>query len=185
MPKPSHKDKLIQSALSEFHEFGFHATGVQSIVDRAGVPKGSFYNHFKSKDALGLEILDVYWSANQTARDTLTDCNRPALERIDTHLAAFSGSEFGCLVGNFSNEMANSEVFRDKLNSFYDTWLSGLSTCIKDGQSDGTIRKDDSPERLAEFIIGALEGAILVRKIDHKDTSLTGFRTSIQKFLST
>lgn len=184
MPKPSHKDKLIQSALAVFHEFGFHATGVQSIVDHAGVPKGSFYNHFKSKDALGLEVLDVYWGENQAANDLLKNRDIPALDRIERHLAAFGGSEYGCLVGNFSTEMANAPAFRDKLNIFYSAWVSDLAQCIKEGQTDGTIRTDDSAEHLAEFIIGGLEGAILKRKIDQQVGSLATFRATIQKFLA-
>ena len=46
------RDKIIQAALDRFHALGFSACGVQEIVDRAGIPKGSFYNHFESKEQL-------------------------------------------------------------------------------------------------------------------------------------
>jgi len=46
--------------LAVFHEFGYHASGVQAVVDHAGVPKGSFYNHFKSKEALFSEAVSSF-----------------------------------------------------------------------------------------------------------------------------
>ena len=89
MPKPNHRDKILNAGLEVFHEHGFHFTGVQNIVDQAGVPKGSFYNHFKSKEALGLEVLDTYWSAGSAARSELQATGTAPLKRIDRHLAAF------------------------------------------------------------------------------------------------
>jgi TetR/AcrR family transcriptional regulator, transcriptional repressor for nem operon len=53
-------------------ERGFNAVGVQDITDAAGVPKGSFYNHFESKEALGAEVVERY-GADETRREILTD----------------------------------------------------------------------------------------------------------------
>lgn len=183
MPKPNHRDKLIQSGLAVFHEHGFHASGVQNIVDHAGIPKGSFYNHFKSKDELGLEILDYYWELYADARAGLSDSGIPVLERIERHLGSFGQSEFGCLIGNFSGEMANSEIFRSHLSSFYKKWTSDLATCLKEGQEDGTVRDDDTATNMAEFVISGLEGAILKAKVDRDPGAIKRLCKSILKFL--
>src|SRR5262249_47253914 len=50
--KPSHRDLLLDTGLRVLHERGFNATSVQDITEAAGVPKGSFYNHFESKEDL-------------------------------------------------------------------------------------------------------------------------------------
>jgi TetR/AcrR family transcriptional regulator, transcriptional repressor for nem operon len=58
MPRPSAREEIVQAGLKCLVEKGFNAVGVQDITDAAGVPKGSFYNHFESKEALGVEIVE-------------------------------------------------------------------------------------------------------------------------------
>ena len=183
MPRPSHKDKIVQSGLAVFHEFGYHASGVQMVVDHAGVPKGSFYNHFKSKDELGLEVLDAYWRQFESAREALRDSSKPALERIDTHIAAFKVDQLGCLIGNFTGEMANSPQFRAALKDLYATWITDFEACIQDGQNDGSIRSDENATALAEFVVTGLEGSVLKRKIEEDGQNLDSFRKTMVMFL--
>ncbi len=183
MPRPSHRDKIIDAGLAVFHEFGYHASGVQTVVDHAGVPKGSFYNHFKSKDELGLAVLKAYWGRYEDARAALRNSEQSPLERIDAHLAAFRTSKFGCLVGNFTGEMANSAVFRDTLQELYAGWIADFESCIEEGQKDGTIRNDENAQALAEFVVTALEGAVLKRKIEQDEQTLINFRKTMILFL--
>ena len=183
MPRPSHKDKIVQSGLAVFHENGYHASGVQMVVDHAGVPKGSFYNHFKSKDELGLEVLKAYWRQSDEARAALRNSDQSPLERIDTHLAAFSVTQSGCLVGNFSSEMANSRQFRDALQDLYAAWIADFAACIAEGQEDGSIRKDETAKALAEFVVTGLEGAVLKRKIETDGQTLVNFRKTVTLLL--
>jgi len=56
----STEDKLLKAAINLFHEFGYNGTSVQDIVSVARVPKGSFYNYFKSKEALAIAASDVF-----------------------------------------------------------------------------------------------------------------------------
>ena len=60
MAKANVKEQIVTTSLNLLHSKGFNATSVQDITDAAGVPKGSFYNHFSSKEALGLEVLQRY-----------------------------------------------------------------------------------------------------------------------------
>lgn len=183
MPKPSHRDKILSAGLAVFHERGFHGSGIQDVVDHAGVPKGSFYNHFKSKDALGLEVLDCYWESNAATRTELRDSEVPALTRIDRHLATAGYDENGCLIGNFSGELAGSDAFRARLSKLYKTWISDVAACIRDGQEDGTIRNDDSAKNFAEFVVEGLEGAKLKAKVDRDPSVLKRYRKSIRLLL--
>ncbi len=183
MPRPSHKDTIVQSALVVFHEFGYHASGVQVIVDHAGVPKGSFYNHFKSKDDLGLEVLDAYWRQFEPIRAVLRDSDKNPLDRIDAHLAAFSVTQSGCLIGNFTGEMANIPKFRAALQDLYASWISDFEFCIEQGQKDGTIRTDETAKALAEFILTSLEGSVLKRKISKDERNLISFRKTMMLLL--
>ena len=183
MPRPSHKDKIVQSGLAVFHEFGYHASGVQAIVDHAGVPKGSFYNHFNSKDELGLEVLATYWRQFKDAREALRNTERSPIDRIDAHLAAFSATQCGCLVGNFTGEMANSKLFQAALAEIYADWIEDFEVCIKEGHEDGSVRSDETAKNLAEFVVTSLEGSVLKRKIEQDDKVLVNFRKTMMMFL--
>ncbi|WP_299377802.1 TetR/AcrR family transcriptional regulator [uncultured Tateyamaria sp.] len=183
MPRPSHKEKIVESGLAVFHEFGYHASGVQTVVDHAGVPKGSFYNHFKSKDELGLAVLDAYWHRTEDVRAILNDTSLNPLERIEAHLAAFTVTQSGCLVGNFTSEMANEPQFRDALKTVYGSWISDVAACISLGQKDGSIRDDQPARTLGEFVVTALEGSILKRKLEDNKQNVIDFRKTILAFL--
>jgi len=70
------REQLLSVGLDTLHRKGFNATSVQDITEAAGVPKGSFYNHFESKEALGAEAVVKYretsetWKALRALRDT-------------------------------------------------------------------------------------------------------------------
>ncbi len=59
-PKPDTRSNLIQAGLQMIHAEGYSASGIQGIVERADVPKGSFYTYFDSKEAFGVEVIDAY-----------------------------------------------------------------------------------------------------------------------------
>ncbi|MFK7964908.1 MAG: TetR family transcriptional regulator C-terminal domain-containing protein [Burkholderiaceae bacterium] len=183
MSKSNDREKLLAAGLSVFHEQGFHGSGIQDVVKRAGVPKGSFYHYFESKNALGLAVLNGFWEAGHTARQKLQAGGPGALKRIDDYLAAAGYDDNGCLIGNFGSELAAVEEFRSRLMEIHEIRLSALTACIEEGQKDGTIRDDDKALSLAEFVIAGLEGAKLRAKVERAPAILKRYRRSIQLFL--
>jgi len=89
MARQNTREEIVQAGLKCLVEKGFNAVGVQDITDAAGVPKGSFYNHFESKEALGVEIVERY-GANQTRREILNDPTVPPLQRLRRHFDRIS-----------------------------------------------------------------------------------------------
>lgn len=183
MPKVNHYDKILSAALTAFYERGFHDTGTQDIVTLAGVSKGSFYNHFKSKDALGLAALDYYWDEHQASIRLLRAPNRAPLERIENYIASVGYDDNGCLIGNFSTALAGVDEFRERLAKLFDTWVSEIAVCISEGQNDSTIRDDEDAATLAEFVTASFEGAILKAKVDRDPAVLERFSRSILSYL--
>jgi TetR/AcrR family transcriptional repressor of nem operon len=100
LARPNTRNAILEAAMRLFIERGFNACSVQDVTDAAGVPKGSFYNHFKSKQALAVEILNEYGKGT-TDRSILTDPEIPGLTRLQKHFAAlntyFSRCTDGCL----------------------------------------------------------------------------------------
>src|ERR1700730_16268787 len=77
------RDKIVEAALDRFHTLGFNGCGVQEIVDKAGVPKGSFYNYLKARALLAVELLKEY--ADGSRREMLSDKSVAPIKRIRAH----------------------------------------------------------------------------------------------------
>src|SRR6516225_5208824 len=115
MPKPSHREKLLQIGMQVVHERGFRGASVRDIVQAAGVPQGSFTNHFASKEAFGLEVIELYLAnARSTMRDTLRNDAQPPLQRLRAYIDANKNRLIrdqmrnGCLFGNFTAEATDA-----------------------------------------------------------------------------
>jgi TetR/AcrR family transcriptional repressor of nem operon len=172
MGRPSAREGIVQAGLKCLVEKGFNAVGVQDITDTAGVPKGSFYNHFVSKEALGVEIVERY-GANQTRREILTDPSVPPLQRLRRHFdrisALFAESHFkrNCILGGFSAELANqSETIRESLRKLYGQWTKDIEATIAEAQIKGEIANKTKASDLAAFLLDSYEGALLRARVE-------------------
>src|SRR5215470_4449012 len=84
--KANHRDLLLDTGLRVMHKRGFNATSVQDITEAAGVPKGSFYNHFESKEALGAEAVLRYIESNNETQAALRDTKLSPYARLRKYL---------------------------------------------------------------------------------------------------
>jgi TetR/AcrR family transcriptional regulator, transcriptional repressor for nem operon len=179
LARPSTRNAIFSSGMKLFIERGFNACSVQDITDAARVPKGSFYNHFKSKQALAAEILTAY-AKGSTDRSILTNRAIPPVTRLKRHFAAlteyFSRCHDGCLVGKFMAEVSDqTPQIRSRLLSVLNVWGKELSSAIAEGQKRGAIRKDLKSDELAAFLIDSYEGAILRTRVEHSPRALKSF----------
>jgi TetR/AcrR family transcriptional regulator, transcriptional repressor for nem operon len=182
MPRPSVKEEIVEAALKVLHQRGFNATGVQDITDAAGVPKGSFYNHFESKEALGLEALARYWQAALGSLEMLKDERTAPLTRLKAYfrrlndLARKLKYRPGCMIGNLSIEMSHqSPAIRECLANILDRWTRAIEGCIKEAQADGSLRRDLDAKSMAAFMLNSWEGAVLRSKVDRSDAAFVAF----------
>src|ERR1700733_5998234 len=128
-PNPEVRKRLLAAGLELIHLRGFAASGVKDITDAAGVPKGSFYAYFPSKEAFASAILDAYWSDIETRLVPILDGEGSAQERITRFFHALTDDHetadflLGCLIGNLSLELSsNSEPIRAQLISVLERW---------------------------------------------------------------
>ena len=117
MPRPANPEvrrRLLEAGMNLVHARGFAASGVKDITDAAGVPKGSFYAYFLSKEALAEAILEHYWSDIQTRLLPILDEDGSAQERITRFFHALTDDHeaedflLGCLIGQMSLELSGS-----------------------------------------------------------------------------
>lgn len=168
MPQVSVKNKLVESAEDVFRRQGFNGASVQDITSAAGVPKGSFYNHFESKQALAVEIVRRY---ARGANFAVLSGDRPALERLRGHFVAMvdrtraSGVEFGCLLGTFASESSSAgDQVRTAVREILEDWTEDVARTVREGQEAGEITSARPARTLAAFLIDSFEGATLRAK---------------------
>lgn len=171
--KSQSRTKLLQTGLRLLAEKGFNGTGIKKIVDEVGVPKGSFYNYFKSKEDFTVEIIQFY-SENLSIlwEDCLKNGPKEPLEALRYSFEMIishheqSDVRTGCLIGNLAAEISEaSDLCRQKMHHVKTVWTDRVSKQINQCQSMGTVRGDLSADDLAEFIWNAWEGALLNMKI--------------------
>jgi len=185
-PEPAYgmsREALIRAGVALLSEKGYSATGLEEVLRIAGVPKGSFYHYFASKDVFGAELVDAYatYFARKLDRWLLDESTAP-LQRIRNFVAdarvGMARYEFrrGCVVGNLGQEMsALPELFRDRLHGVLLDWQSRTERCLRDAQSAGEIAADADCTALAAFFWIGWEGAVLRAKLERSPEPLDLF----------
>jgi len=170
MARPSLREKLASSAVDTLHTFGFRGCSIQDITEAAGVPKGSFFNHFENKEDLAIDALRRYLDGTQA--DPLYQKGVPPLERLKNHFKFLSermverGFERGCMLGLFAVEMAQEYPrMREELRLAFDAWSQALESVLREAQAAGEIDPRHDPGQLARFLVNAWEGATIRLKI--------------------
>ncbi len=190
--KTNVRERLLTAAFETLHRNGFNATGVQEITDAAKVPKGSFYNHFESKDALGVEVVGLYVAKGAERRQALVAGRGAPLARLKAYfkslnqLGPANGFTRGCLLGNFSAELASqSPGIRQALAAALADWTRDIAAVLAEAQQSGEVSRDVPAGTLAAFLLNAWEGAVLRSRVDRSAAPLDAFMTiTFNKILS-
>jgi TetR/AcrR family transcriptional regulator, transcriptional repressor for nem operon len=174
MAKLSNREKILTEGLRVVHERGFTCASVRDIVQAAGVPQGSFTNHFVSKEAFGLEVIDLYFAnAREVMRDTLLNDALPPLQRLAAYIDAGKdrlnrdSMRNGCLFGNFTAEANDhSETIRHRLLEVFTEVRRSIAYCLKAAVEAGELPPNFDCDEVAAFMVSALQGANLLAKAE-------------------
>lgn len=163
---------ILEKGTELIFKQGYHNSGLQKILELAGIPKGSFYYHFKSKEDFGLQVIDFY--SNNSIEFLKTFLENEALnpkERIldllGTMKDIYKQQDFaqGCLLGNCSLELASTnDSFANAISKHFDTWQELFAKTINEGQRTGAIKNERSADEYAEFLINSWEGTLVRMK---------------------
>ncbi|GHH66540.1 TetR/AcrR family transcriptional repressor of nem operon [Streptomyces umbrinus] len=188
MPRPANprvRESLLDAGLTLFHSQGFNAVGIKEITDTAGVPKGSFYSYYSSKNAFVAAVLDHYWSG--IIRDhgsLLSDETVPPMRRLGRFFGALTedhaerGFALGCLIGNLALELSEEhEEARLRLVAILDHWSSLFAECLTQARDGGAMTAAPEATELASMIIESWEGAVMRGRVDRS-------RAPYDRFLS-
>ena len=184
MAKPSHREKLLSEGLRVVHAQGFANASVRDIVQAAGVPQGSFTNHFTSKEAFGLEVIDRYFANSRAViGETLLNDALPPLQRLGAYIDAGrdrllrDNMRNGCLFGNFTAEASDhSETIRQKLVAIFAEVRESIAYCLRAAVTAGELPADFACDEIAGFIVSSVQGANLLAKAQRSPEPVDRFR---------
>ncbi|MCC6075820.1 TetR/AcrR family transcriptional regulator [Pseudomonas sp. GCM10022188] len=177
------RDALVHCGMRLLTEQGFLSTGIDTVLREVGVPKGSFYHYFPSKEAFGRAVLERYAGYFAAKLDRwLLDGSRPPLARLTDFVAdaragmARHGYRRGCLVGNLGQEVTQlPEGFREQLEAVLRDWQARLAACLRAAQQDGSLAATVDCDELAAFFWIGWEGAVLRARLVQNDAPLATF----------
>ena len=175
------KDHLLTTGYNLIAQKGFTAVGIKQILDTAGVPKGSFYHYFASKEAFGEAIINHYFTQYKQRLNIIESQDVSAQQKLydyfqkwyDTQQSACAHEK--CLVVKLSAEVSDmSEPMRKVLYAGYEQTITWLAFQIKAGWADGSVPHpaNVAAESMAKRWYFAWLGASLVTKISQTDTPL-------------
>lgn len=177
------REALLSAGVKAFTQDGFSRTGLEQILKSVGVPKGSFYHYFASKEDYGLAVLahyDTFFRHLLSKSFSLTD--RAPLARlahfVEQAQAGMARYEFqrGCLVGNLGQEVSQlSDTFRHALEQVLQGWQILLSETLDAAKHAGELTEATDSAQLSAFFWIGWEGAILRARLTRSSTPMQVF----------
>lgn len=177
------REALVRAGVIALTEKGFSSTGIEDVLQAVGVPKGSFYHYFESKEAFGAELINRYadYFAKRLDRFFLNAGQRP-IERLRDFIVDAEASmrrhqyKRGCLVGNLGQEMGSlPEAYRRQLRSVFVDWQQRTAACLQAAKNAGEISRTADCVFLAQFFWIGWEGAVLRAKLERSPLALRTF----------
>lgn len=167
------RQSLLSTAQRIIAARGYAAVGINEVLAAAGVPKGSFYHYFGSKDAFGEAMLQSYFDDYLRAMDRIVaDKSKNAAAHLMSYWEKFYDTQAAddcqgrCLVVKIGAEVADlSEVMRAAAKAGTTAIVDRLDRMIGNGIADGSVSVEQSPRTTAETLYDLWLGASIMAKI--------------------
>jgi len=158
------RECLLQAASREIYRSGFQSASLDTILAVAGVTKGALYYHFDSKEALGYAVIDEVIAPDvhskwvhpfESVKDPIDALIR-AVQGIPVRPTDVRG---GCQLNNLAQEMSPLDAgFRRRMAIIFDAWRQAVASILREGQTDGSVRREVEPDDAAGLLIAMVEG---------------------------
>lgn len=182
------REQIIEKGLELMCSTGYEATGVKEIADATGMLKGSFYNYFSSKEEFAKVLVEKYSDCTYgLTKDVLSATSKTPVARLKElfekmwfNMNQKNGPYSGCFLGNFSQEIGNTNEFLSSVvNQGFNRTKKLYVDCLKEAQAVGELDSEQDTASLAEFIINSWQGVLLRSKSAKNEEALKSFNDQI------
>ncbi|KEO72683.1 TetR/AcrR family transcriptional regulator [Anditalea andensis] len=184
---------ILQKAFELIYTKGYQTTSIDDIIATTQVTKGAFYYHFKTKDEMGVAII------NEILKPTLSDSFIRPLQKGQNPLTSIYNSmyellmkneflkvEYGCPASNFTQEMTpwNAD-FNKVLKELTHQWAKEMTTTIENGKKNGFIRKDIDAKQVTLFVMSGYWGIRNFGKLENSKKVYLSYLKQLKNYLET
>jgi AcrR family transcriptional regulator len=157
---------ILQKAFELIYSKGYQTTSIDEIIATTQVTKGAFYYHFKTKDEMGVAIIE------EILKPTMLGSFIKPIENSENPIEDFYNMisyllledpllevKYGCPVGNLTQEMTPwNNQFSLALSELVNQWMMTIEKAIVRAQTLGLVRKEVNGEQVAFFIMSGYWG---------------------------
>lgn len=162
------KQQLLERGMAMLLRHGYHDLGIAALLEETGIPKGSFYHHFQSKEDFALQAIDLYMEGAHAGLDlALGDETMAPLDRVRrffelTEQKYREEGYLGCLLGGLGQELSGvSDTFRKKVEDCFSQIAGRIATCLDEAVRRGQLSRGTNTRAMADLLVNCWEGAAL------------------------
>ncbi len=183
---------ILHKAFELIYTKGYQTTSIDEIIATTQVTKGAFYYHFKTKDEMGVAIIEeILKPTMQEHFIKPTEASQNPIEDFYNMISyllledPFLQVKYGCPVGNLTQEMTPWNTrFSDALAELVDLWKGTIINSIEKGKESGLIRKDVIGEQVAFFILSGYWGIRNFGKLQNDNSSYLVYLKELKSYLN-
>ncbi len=182
------RQRIIVKSAPLFNQKGFSGCSMQDIMSATGLEKGGLYRHFHSKEELAAEVFRYTLSRNQKIRSQAAEPGQGAIDQLRASIARFiaipAAVPGGCPILNTAIEADDGNpVLRGLAREGVQEWKSVLAKIVSEGIERGEIRPETEPRAIANTMIAALEGALMISRLEGNRTALHDAQSALSQIL--
>lgn len=160
------KENILKVGYNVIRKNGYHNVGINQILKEAGIPKGSFYNFFESKEDFAKQVIENYGTNNANfLREYFRDSNESPISSLKSFYSMMIGinetDEFqsGCVINKMNLEVGrNNSSFAELLDKHFTNWIQIIAEVVQKGQDQGEITKKQNAIEIAEYLHAGMYG---------------------------
>ena len=184
------RQEIIRKAAPIFNQKGYDGAALSDLMRATGLEKGGIYRHFSSKEALAAEAFDYAWQETFDSRIRDLDTISNAVDRLQQFVANFVERRGvipgGCPLLNTAIDTDDGNpILRERARKALRGWRSYLVSMIRAGIKSREIRSRVDEKKLATLIIGSLEGAIMLYRLERSEEPLRAVQAHLNNYLET
>ena len=180
---------IVEKAAPLFNQKGFEGTSLADLMQATGLQKGGIYRHFSGKRELAAEAFDYAWEKAVHGRldgvADVPDCVDRLKKTIDNFVERRAGLvPGGCPLMNTAVEADDGNpLLRARARKALQGWTERLSRITSEGIKQHQIDRSVAPRQLSQLIIGSLEGALLISRLQNDEEPLRAMRQHLNEYL--
>ena len=178
----------MEAAAPIFNQHGYAGSSLNALMEATGLKKGGIYRHFTSKEELAAEAFDYTWEAAWNARLLHVDEKANGIEKLKQLITNFvehrSPVAGGCPILNTAIDADDGNpVLRARVAKALRSWVTRLQVIVEQAQEQGETRRGVDSKAVATLIVAALEGALMMSRIQRNDEALRRVQSHLNTYL--